>query len=209
MRNRFQKIRDKSAQAIEDLLLLGEKQPKQFAQVIGFTRSGRRMPKTKWRNGESIRPIESKTEIKRIDRSQSALWLAINLALNMGVIDQWLNQKELTELEKKSVERQKITKTVDLQKLGRAYPQILIGMLQNRYVCPKCGKAGLIFRGEEEWIWMHYNNEDKHPEAIFCNVGETLPKKFVEFPFMIVPQNSGFWVQLAELESGEGYRFFT
>ena len=209
LRNRFQKIRDKSAQAIEDLLLLGEKRPNQMAQVIGFTKSGRRMPKTKWKNGESIRPIESKTEIKRIKRGELARWLAIKLALNAGVINDWVDQKKLAELEKKSSEHQKITKTIDLQKLERLYPRILIGMLQNQYVCPKCGSKGLIFRGEDEWIWMHYNNEDKHPEATFCNVGKTLPSKFVEFPFMIHPQNNGFWVKLAELEYGEGYRFFT
>jgi hypothetical protein len=206
LRNRFQKIRDKAAQAIEDLLLLGDNQSIQLAQALGFTRSGRRMPKIKRKNGNSIELIESPIELKRIERSQRAQRLAFKLALNMGVIDRWRSQKELEE---KSVERQKITKIIDLQKLGRLYPRILIGMLQNQYVCPKCGKAGLIFRGEDEWIWMHYNQEDSKPEATFCNVGKNLPRKFIEFPFIIRPQNNGFWVQLAELEYGEGYRFYS
>ena len=58
-------------------------------------------------------------------------------------------------------------------------------------------------------MWMHYNHEDKNPSATFCNVGQTLPKEFIEFPFKIGPQDSGFWIKLAELGPGETYRFYT
>jgi len=41
------------------------------------------------------------------------------------------------------------------------------------------------------------------PDVIASEIVENL-----EFAFKIVPQNSGFWVPLAELECGEGYRFY-
>ena len=205
LRNTFQKIRDKAARAIEDLLFLGEKQPKQFNQVIGFTRSGRRLRKTKRKNGASIRPITSETIIKRLERGDRAYLLADYLAKKTGLVDSWEAKKKVEKLD----EVEKVTKTIDSQELNKAYPRILIGMLQNQYPCPECWKAGLVFRSRENWFWMHIHGEEKYPEATFCRIGKTLPKEFIKFQLKIEPQTSSIWIKLAELEPGEGYQFYT
>jgi len=194
VRNMMQKIRNKATNAIEDLLFLGEKQPLQLAQVIGFTRSGRRWGKMKLEEGEFFREVTSKTVLRRIKRGERARWLALNLALNTGVIDEWMDQKKLAKLR----ESEKNVKIVDMQKLSKLYPKILVAMIKNKFACPKCGKAGLIFRGDEDWLWMHYNHEDEHPGASFCNVGKSLPERFVRFPLVIEPQLNSFLVKISE-----------
>lgn len=204
VRNTMQRIRNKASKAIEDLLFIGDTQRLQLAQVLGFTRSGKRWGRTEWGNGETIQLIDSKTLLKRFDRAEKARRLAVILALNAGIIDEWNEQKRLDEA--KAAEKEKI---VDLQKLGVAYPKIVIALLQNQFQCPKCGKAGLIFYGKEHWLWMHYNQNDRHPKATFCNIGKKLPEKFVEFPFMIQPQHGAFGAEVAELGPNDKLRFFT
>lgn len=204
VRNTMQKIRNKATKAIEDLLFLAEKQPLQMAQVIGFTRSGRRLGKTKWQTGEVFRSIESKRLIKRIERGERARWLAINLALNTGIIDEWKDQKR-----QEKGESDENTKIIDMGKLRAVYPKILVAMLQNQFVCPRCGKAGLIFHGEEDWLWMHYNQDDRNPKANFCNIGKSLPERFVQFPLLVEPQRNAFLIKLNELGPRDKIRFFT
>ena len=204
VRNTLQKIRNKAASAMEDLLFLGDEQPLQLAQVIGFYRNGRRMGKTKWKNGEVFREITSKTVLKRIKRGEVARILAIKLALNTGIIDEWKVQKR----QENNTVKEK-TKLVDFGKIRSIYPKILITMLENQFVCPNCKKAGLIFHDDEEWLWMHYNRENNHPEATFCIIGKSLPEKFREFPIKIAAQQNFFMVKLCTLEADETLRFYT
>jgi hypothetical protein len=88
VRNTLQKVRDKAANAINDLLFLSANLPLQFDQVIGFTRSGRRMGKTKWKEGEHFRLIKSRTVLKRIKRGESAKLLAYQLTFRTGILTQ-------------------------------------------------------------------------------------------------------------------------
>jgi hypothetical protein len=103
VRNTMQKVRNKAAKAIEDLLFLGNNAPLQLSQAMGFNRSGQLWSKKEfktYRPGEQRRQIEritSKVLLKRLERQENAKWLALNFALDMGIIDEWLNMKELKE----------------------------------------------------------------------------------------------------------------
>jgi len=84
---------------------------------------------------------------------------------------------------------------INYLELSLKYP---LAMLKGQFVCPKCGKKGLIFHGTEDWLWFHYNGNDENPKASFCNVGKTLPEKFMLLPFAIEPQLQAFWLRATD-----------
>ena len=209
--NTTQKVRDKATQAIEDLIFLGDNAPLQLAQALGYTRSGRLWSKKEfktYRPGKPRRQIEqvtSKTLLKRLKRLENAKRLAMNLAVNTDVIDEWRNQNEL-----KVKETNKPGIIVDLHACNAAFPRFLAGMLKNQFVCPKCGNAGVLFRNEEEWLFMHFNQDNQNPKADFCNIGEKLPKDIIMSPFIVIePKTYTCWTNLAAVGPDDTVKVYT
>lgn len=192
------RVRNKAVRAIADLLFLAENRPDQFNQIIGLTKSGRRpiqvlsrRSKRKRERKKVIEEIKSKRDIERIERHRRAFQFYAALGIWTGAIERELYEEKF----KQKHQRRREKFDVDLRKLSLKYP---VAMLKGQFLCPKCNRKGLIFHGVENWLWLHYNYNDKHPEATFCNVGRSLPEKFFQFPFVIEPQNIAFYLRASD-----------
>ena len=78
-----------------------------------------------------------------------------------------------------------------------------------QFPCPKCGEASLIFYGEENWVWVHCNQNDDDPKADFCLIGKIFPSRFRDVSFPIEPQRYEFYAALREIGPHDGIRFYT
>jgi hypothetical protein len=208
IRNTTQKIREKAAQAIEDLIFIGNNSPKQLAQALGYTRSGRLRSKTESETKElrtpKIKQVSATLE-KRIKRQENARLLAFKLSISTGIMDEYLREDthETNKVKKPGV-------IVNLHACNAAFPRFLAGILKNQFTCPKCKHAGILLKSNDDWLFMHFNGDNSNPQANFCNYGKQLPENFKPSPFAVIePKDYTCWTNLAALGPEDMVTFYS